>query len=177
MRWQPDTDVCDECGFAWTVAVAEAIEVVRRGPAAVTAALPPAPAARRSPGPGMWSAAEYVWHLVDVLRIGRERLWTLRWDPGAGIPCWDENALAVARRYPALSTAVGLRALEDAAAGWVSAALETDPAARTTHPMFGVLTRDDVIRRNAHEMHHHLLDVRRLAQSFSDGDSAPPGST
>ena len=41
----------------------------------------------------------YVWHLVDVLRIGTERLLTLTYDPGRGIACWDENALAEARRY------------------------------------------------------------------------------
>jgi hypothetical protein len=39
-----------------------------------------------------------VWHLVDVLRIGTEPLFALTYDPGRGITCWDENALAEACR-------------------------------------------------------------------------------
>jgi hypothetical protein len=31
----------------------------------------------------------YLWHLVDVLRIGNERLLTLTRDPRRGITCWD----------------------------------------------------------------------------------------
>src|SRR5579875_4090141 len=66
-----------------------------------------------------WSAAMYVWHLVDVVRIGTERLLTLRLDPAAGIPCWDENALAEARRYDRLSPPVGLVALDAACRSWL----------------------------------------------------------
>ena len=31
--------------------------------------------------PGLWSASRYVWHTVDVLRFGTERLWTISADP------------------------------------------------------------------------------------------------
>ncbi len=63
----------------------------------------------------------YVWHLVDVMRIGTERLLTLTYDPGRGITCWDENALAEVRRYQQLSPVVGLIVLRSAAQAWSTA--------------------------------------------------------
>jgi DinB superfamily len=101
----------------------------------------------------------YVWHLVDVLRIGAERLLTLRLDPTRGIPCWDENLLAEARRYAQLSPGVGLAALEVAARQWLDTVAET-PDADIEHPQYGTLSTADLIRRNAHEVQHHLGDIR-----------------
>lgn len=101
----------------------------------------------------------YVWHLVDVLRIGVERLLTLQMDPASGVPCWDENQLAEARRYRRLSPLVGVAMLDAAVQDWLQAA-EQAPDAQVEHPLFGTLTTLDVIRRNAHEAHHHLRDIR-----------------
>jgi hypothetical protein len=111
-----------------------------------------------------WSASMYVWHLVDVLRIGTERLLTLAIDPARGIPCWDENALAEVRRYQQLSPGVGLIALQSAAREWSRAAAAGPATAEVSHPQFGTLTAVDVIRRNAHEVHHHLMDITREHQ-------------
>ena len=61
--------------------------------------------------PGLWSASRYVWHTVDVLRFGTERLWTISADPSFGVPAWDENVLADVRSYDQLSPFVGLIAL------------------------------------------------------------------
>lgn len=101
----------------------------------------------------------YVWHLVDVLRIGMDRLITLRLDPAHGIPCWDENLLAEARRCLQLSPSVGVAVLQRTARQWVQTANET-PEASTEHPLYGTLDTVDVIRRNAHEVQHHLWDIR-----------------
>jgi hypothetical protein len=119
MRWQPDSAVCAECGFDWQLARQDAIDLVVQVPDAATAAIVRAhdPAQRTG---DRWSASMYLWHLVDVLRIGTERLLTLTHDPGRGITCWDENALAEARRYERLSPAVGLMALRSAAEAWVA---------------------------------------------------------
>lgn len=100
----------------------------------------------------------YVWHLVDVLRIGAERLLTIQLDPARGVPCWDENLLAQARRYRQLSPVVGLSSLNTAAQGWLRVAAQT-PQATVEHPQLGTLTTLDVIRRNAHEICHHLWDI------------------
>jgi hypothetical protein len=108
-----------------------------------------------------WSASMYVWHLVDVLRIGTEWLLTLTHDPGRGITCWDENALAEARRYQKLSPAVGLIVLRSAAQAWVTTAAGTPDDAQLRHPQYGNLGALEIIRRNAHEGHHHLMDINR----------------
>jgi hypothetical protein len=108
-----------------------------------------------------WSASMYVWHLVDVLRIGAERLLTLKHDPDRGIVCWDENALAHDRRYQQLSPVVGLIVVRAAAREWAQAALAAPATAEVSHPGFGTLGAGEIIRRNAHEVRHHLMDINR----------------
>lgn len=101
----------------------------------------------------------YLWHVVDVLRIGVDRLWTITLDPDTGLPCWDENGLAVARHYSMLSVKVGLHALRQTAANWTSTASASPLELTTRHDRFGELAAVDLIRRDAHEVHHHLLDI------------------
>ena len=160
MRWQPDSPECAECGFAWTISRDDAIDLVTQLPVSATAALARVHQPTRQAGP-RWSASMYVWHLVDVLRIGTERLLTLTHDPGRGITCWDENALAETRRYAQLSPAVGLMVLRTAAREWAAAASEAPAEAVVRHPQFEDLGALEIIRRNAHEAHHHLMDINR----------------
>jgi hypothetical protein len=160
MRWQPDSPVCAECGFDWQMTQRNAIELVGQGPDAAVAAISGITDPAQRTG-DRWSASMYVWHLVDVLRIGTERLLTLAHDRGYGIACWDENALAEARRYQQLSPAVGLIVLRSAAQAWVTAAVMAPADVRVRHPQFGTLGALEIIRRNAHEVHHHLMDINR----------------
>lgn len=160
MRWQPESPVCEECGFDWQLAGQDAIDLVIRSPEAATAAI------ARNPDPAQrsgetWSVSMYLWHLVDVLRIGTERLLTLTHDPGRGITCWDENSLAEVRRYERLSPVVGLIVLWSAAQAWATAAAAAPADVQVRHPEFGTLGALEIIRRNAHEVHHHLLDITR----------------
>jgi len=157
-----DTKRCPECGFSWTTDVEDAIAMVAESPhlfAQALATVDPATSVRAD----AWSATEYLWHMVDVLRIGSERLWTLRVDPDAGLPSWDENDLARVRRYGDLSATVGLVAYGKAAEEWAAAARDAPPEAEAAHPEFGTITAADVIRRNAHEAQHHLLDIEQAA--------------
>jgi DinB superfamily len=163
MRWQPCEPVCAECGFGWACSRQAAIDLVAAGPDGAAGALAGVVDPMRRVG-GRWSASMYVWHLVDVLRIGTERLLTLTHDPDRGITCWDENALARDRHYHELSPAVGLIALTSAARDWVTAALAAPASTRVRHPQFGMLGAAEVITRNAHEVHHHLWDIRRAQQ-------------
>jgi hypothetical protein len=107
----------------------------------------------------------HVWHLVDVVRIGTERLLTLARDPGRGIPCWDENELAAVRKYERLSPAVGLAVFELETDVWlrVAVTLPTEAVeaveAVVEHAMFGELGATELARRLAHEVHHHTMDV------------------
>jgi len=160
VRWQPDSPVCAECGFTWTISGKDAIDLVTRLPEEAAAAIGRLHEPMRQAG-DRWSASMYVWHLADVLRIGTERLLTLTHDPGRGITCWDENALAEARRYAQLSPGVGLIVLRAAAREWAQAASKAPAEAMVRHPQFGSLGAVEIIRRNAHEAHHHLMDVNR----------------
>jgi hypothetical protein len=160
MRWQPDSPVCAECGFDWEIACQAAIELVAQAPDGAAAAMTAIEDPMRRTG-DRWSASMYVWHLVDVLRIGTERLLTLVHDPGRGITCWDENALAEARRYQLLSPAVGLIVVRSAAQAWATTAAVAPADLQVRHPQFGLLGAVEIIRRNAHEVHHHVMDINR----------------
>ena len=158
MRWQPDSLVCAECGFDWQLAHQDGIDLVAQVPDAAAAALTRIRDPTQRSG-DRWSASMYLWHLVDGLRINTERLLTLTHDRVCGIPCWDENALAAARRYQQLSPAVGLIVLRQAAQEWVAAAVAAPADIQVRHPRFGVLGAVEIIRRSAHEVHHHLMDI------------------
>ena len=161
MRWKPDVDPCPECGFAWSVSPHEAVAVVAESPRRIAPLMDVPERVTKRPAPGVWSPSEYLWHLVDVLRIGRERLLTILLDPAAGIPCWDENDLAAARRYSLLSPTVGAVAYEDAVRDWLVVTKKVDAERSVQHPQYGTLTAGDIMRRNAHEVRHHEMDIRR----------------
>jgi hypothetical protein len=157
-----DRKRCPECGFSWTTDVEDAIVMVGESPdqfAHVLGMVDPIAPIRAD----AWSPKEYLWHMVDVLRIGTERLWSLRVDPDGGVPSWDENELARVRRYGELSSTVGMMAYVNAAEDWVTAARAAPPEARTTHSDLGTISAEEVIRRNAHEAQHHLLDIEQAA--------------
>jgi hypothetical protein len=160
-EWGRREGRCGECRFDWGEADYETLvgrcmqEIALFGQ--VLSTIDPAEAVE----PGLWSASRYVWHTVDVLRFGTERLWTISADPSFGVPSWDENLVADVRRYDDLSPMVGLIALIDAARGWREAALEAPHDIATAHPEAGEICAFDVVQRNAHEVCHHLWDVQR----------------
>ena len=111
--------------------------------------------------PGLWSASRYVWHTVDVLRFGTERLWTISADPAFGVPAWDENIVAEVRSYDELSPSSASSHCSPRRDGWRTAAFEAPHDVTTLHPESGAICAFDVVQRNAHEVCHHLWDVRR----------------
>lgn len=135
MRWQPALDRCPECDFDWLCDLAEAVRIVARGASDVEEALASLPEPPSWEG-GTWTPSMYVWHLVDVLRIGTERLLTLSLDPQVGIPCWDENALAAVRKYERLSLVVGRRLFIRAARDWMEAVDSVSEGAAMDHAVF-----------------------------------------
>src|SRR5215472_9335324 len=80
----------------------------------------------------------------------------------SGCSPWP-TILAEARRYQLLSPAVGLMVLRSAAQEWTATAAMAPADAEVCHPQFGVLGAVEIIRRNAHEVHHHLMDINRAA--------------
>lgn len=119
-------------------------------------------AAARAPDDGTWPAVAYLWHVVDVLRLGADRLWALVLDPDVPIAPWDADELADARRYRALGVHSGLHALEHAARHWTDAYHACPAASTAHHPELGPMTRDVLAAANAHEVVHHAHDVARL---------------
>jgi hypothetical protein len=100
--------------------------------------------------------------MVDVLRYGTERLWTLELDPGAGVLAWDENLVATVRDGSPLSALVGLQALS-AAVGEGVRAVENAPGDVTAvHPEFGPMDRLLMVRR--------MPTRRSITSSTSDED-------
>ena len=81
--------------------------------------------------------------------------------PLSAFPTWDENVLADVRSYDQLSPFVGLIALVAAADAWRTAAFEAPSTSTTPHPEAGEIGAFDVVQRNAHEVCHHLWDVRQ----------------
>ena len=159
--WELPHGRCAECGFDWDESRYEHLvgQCVRNVAVfgGVLSRIDPAEAVE----PGLWSASRYVWHTVDVLRFGTERLWTLSADPAYGVPSWDENVLAEVRAYDSLSPVVGLIALVAAVEGWRISALEAPHDVSTPHPEAGAICAFDIVQRNSHEVCHHLWDVQR----------------
>lgn len=159
--WDRPAGTCTDCRFDWEVGdydtlVGRCMQSIAAFGQVLSRIDPSAPVE-----PGLWSASRYVWHTVDVLRFGTERLWTISADPAYGVPCWDENDVALVRSYDDLSPVVGLIALIEAARAWREAALEAPHDVATPHPEAGQLVAFDVVQRNAHEVCHHLWDVQR----------------
>jgi hypothetical protein len=157
----PPDERCPECGFDWDEArydmlVGQCVSNIGVFGEVLSRIDPAEPVE-----PGLWSASRYVWHTVDVLRFGTERLWTISADPSFGVPMWDENEVADVRSYDDLSPVVGLIALITAADAWRTASLEAPHDVTTPHPEFGTIGAFEVVQRNAHEVCHHLWDVRR----------------
>ena len=156
---------CPECAFDWGLSSYDTLvgQCVRNVAVfgGVLSRVDPAEAVQ----PGLWSASRYVWHTVDVLRFGTERLWTVSVDPTYGVPSWDENAVADVRCYDSLSPIVGLVALIAAADAWRTAALEAPHDVSTPHSEAGSICAFDIVQRNAHEVCHHLWDVQRALPS------------
>jgi hypothetical protein len=172
MQIPDEPDVCPGCGFAWSISVDEAVHLVQ-GVADRYEQLLADGVGLRSDDPARWSAKGYLWHVVDVLRFGTERLWTLTLDTDAGVPGWDQVVMGAARQYEKLSPDGGLRALRVALRDWVKAAREAPRAAKVEHAVLGDLTTVDSIRRNAHEVQHHELDIRNALAPVEGRERTP----
>jgi hypothetical protein len=152
---------CPTCGYAATTEPAAVVALVRGAPQrfeACFATVDPARAGRR-PAPDVWPPVAYLWHVVDVLRFGAERLWMLTLDPTSTVVPWDADEVAGARGYDRLSVPVGVRALHAARDVWLDAYAATPPDATAHHPEIGPMTAAVMAHRNAHEVVHHAHDV------------------
>jgi hypothetical protein len=154
---------CGGTRFRWSLPVEQAIGLVEEAPDRYARLLADG-VGPRSKDPDRWSATGYLWHVVDVIQFGTERLWTLTFDPESGVLGWDQDAMARIRNYEQLA-----RGRDTGTAGCGprldSGSNRCAPFGPSPYPILGNLTTGGAIKRNAHEVHHHELDIRRALET------------
>ncbi len=160
-------DPCRGCGFGWALDEAAADRMVAAGTVAFIDAVAGAGGATAGAGEG-WGVTAYTLHLADNLRVWAERLVGLAAGRTAIVP-YDQDLLAEVRSYRRLPGEAALWSLERATGDWFCALDLVGAAGRVAaEPLAllseerGRLTVGDCRRLLAHEVHHHLADVRRL---------------
>jgi hypothetical protein len=151
---------CRECGYTWSIEAADAEMLVAGVPARLTVLLTGARGDERHPTL-TWSVTSYVAHIGDNLRIWAERLAGVAVGGSTAIATYDDNKLAAARNYEALSLPGVLWTLERSTRDWLDAVRLAPPDLEMIHPERGHISRDDIIRNNAHDAVHHLWDIER----------------
>jgi DinB superfamily len=165
---QPPVDgYCDECGFD-----SPDPAVVLAGLGRQAADFPVLLAAddelvRRRPDPDTWSALEYACHVRDVLSVQRARIaQTLAEDDPAYVPM-NRHQRLIDHRYNEQDPAVVSAELIANAREFVAtgAALDDEQLRRTG--LYNYPTPTDrplswLLHHTAHEVQHHLYDVRRV---------------
>lgn len=162
-------DRCEECGFEYDPASAEAEAAgaaIRAGVAEFAAALR-ASGSRTRPRPGTWSVLEYGCHLRDVLLVQRERVLAARRTERVVCEPMGRDERVEHDGYAEQDPADVARQLDDACALFTGVLDRLGPAdwERTLfYPYPGPTERTLrwVAAHTLHEVRHHLGDV--LAQ-------------
>ena len=167
-------DPCRECGFNWGQAPDAVIEQVEALPERYAASLAGRTGDDVIPG-ARWSAKAYVFHVADNLRIFAERLEGVAAGGPTALAAYDQDELAAARNYEAMSVQAALWSLRTATVSWAKAAREA--LARPTtyvHTERGVLNAAEITRGPAHDAVHHCWDVARATGARATGAAPPP---
>jgi hypothetical protein len=162
-------DPCRECGFSWSVAPESAIAAVEQVPAQLDVLLQGCTGDERSavahPGQLSWSAKAYVFHVADNLRIFAERLRGVFAGGSTVLAAYDQDELAAARNYEAMSLQSALWSVHTATEAWAAAARESLTRPFTyQHAERGELTATEITRGPAHDALHHHVDVMRAVR-------------
>jgi hypothetical protein len=160
---------CRECAFDWAQPPETAIAAVEALPARFDALLAGHTGDERAvdahPGQPSWSAKAYVFHVADNLRVFAERLHGVFAGAPATLAAYDQDELAAARNYEAMSVQSALWSVRTATEVWAAAARESLTRDDTyLHAERGALTAAEITRGPAHDAVHHLLDVKRAVQ-------------
>lgn len=155
---------CPECGFDASTTSAGQVPGLLREVAAAWPAELDRPDVRERPDSSTWAPLEYAAHVRDVLGNLRTRLALLLGEDGPTFPDWDQDAAAGAGRYLEQDPAVVATEIRDAAEA-AARDLEQVPDAdldRAGRRSDGAdFTVDSLARYMAHDVVHHLHDVRR----------------
>ncbi len=166
-QWAIDRygEPCRECYFSWTLDVDAAIEIVCGAPEAVHALVENASGNERR-ADLEWNVTAYVAHVGDNLRIWAERLVSARDNAPLDVGRYDERLLSRARCYEDLRLTGVEWSLSRAVDDWrVATSSVADGVVLLVHPDRGALTLADVAVANAHDVCHHLHDIRTTLES------------
>jgi uncharacterized damage-inducible protein DinB len=160
---------CRECGFDWSQAPETAIAAVEQLPDRFDAALVGRTGDERAPDAHpdqpSWSVKAYLFHVADNLRIFAERLEGVFAGAPTTLAAYDQDELAAARNYEAMSLQSALWSVRSAVAEWTAAARESLARPDTyQHAERGELTAGEITRAPAHDALHHYIDVTRALQ-------------
>lgn len=174
--WGPVTygDPCGECGFVWTMGTSDAVALIADAPTMYADLLRDGSGAEGIPELG-WNVGGYVSHVADNLQIWAERLVAATVEQPLVVSSYDADALGVARQYNNLQLFGALWGLREAVDSWQRAWTLASERLVLVHSDRGHITAEDVAHTNAHDVFHHLHDIRRCL-----GNGAPiertPGS-
>jgi len=160
---------CRECGFDWTQSPESVIAAVAELPAKFDALLAGCTGDEMSsderPDQPIWSAKAYVFHVADNLHIFAERLEGVFAGGPTTLAAYDQDELAAARNYDAMSLQSALWSVRSATATWVAAARASLTQPFTyQHAERGELTAAELTRGPGHDALHHYHDVTRAVQ-------------
>ena len=162
------TDHCAECGFSYDVSQAAAAgHAIRAHVAEVVAILQSTDVDQRTRSRAdLWSALEYGCHLRDVLLVQRERVLAARRVNRSGCASMGREERVDHDGYADQRPGDVARQLNDAALlfGNVLSRLATDDWDRTViynYPQPQERSLRWLAVHTAHEVQHHLLDIRR----------------
>ncbi len=163
----------DDCGYDSATPPLEGLRIIGLAPAQVKTALAEAgDAALRRPAPTVWSPHEYTWHLVDNIRIAAEWMHDVRVHDHPTHYAIDMDQLLAVRLYSRLSTAAGLWSLEESCRLFTQEAAITDPASSFYYDGWKDCTAAEIIGFMAHEVIHHLQDMRRVTSELPSAEAA-----
>jgi DinB superfamily len=169
-------DHCDECGFTYDLATAEAAGPAIVAGAGAVAAMVADPAADPRPRrrPGVWSPLEYGCHLRDVLLVQRERVLRARREDRPTFEPMGRDERVDHDGYAGQDPAAVARQLGDAAALFANVLARLGPGdwerrVVYTYPQPWDRSLRWVAVHTVHEVTHHTLDVRRQLDPTSAG--------
>ncbi|WP_081292975.1 DinB family protein [Mycobacterium colombiense] len=162
------TDPCAGCAFVYDLRQAgtAGVYICARAAAVVEILRDNAIDVRSRPCPDVWSPLEYACHLRDVLLVQRERVLAARRVNGADCASMGREERAEHDGYNEQDPLAVARQLSDAATLFsnVLARLAGDDWERTVvyhYPETSERSLRWVAVHTAHELQHHLLDIRR----------------
>jgi hypothetical protein len=153
-------DPCRECGFSWSITITDAKCLVAGIPAQLAVTLDGATGDERL-SQLAWTVTAYVAHIGDNLRVWAERLAGIARGGLPVVSIYDENLLAEARAYDALSLPAVQWTLQRSTDDWLDAVATAPTDLVMVHPDRGAIDLEAIVLSNAHDAAHHVWDIER----------------